>query len=86
MSTTTILLTIYIASVVSLLLFMVIQKVRGKSTMKVKENLGMTIAALILAPISWILGIIVGVVACGNVCCCISLSHSTIGCSCFILV
>lgn len=59
MSTTTILLTIYIASVVSLLLFLVIQKVRGKSTMKVKENLGMTIAALILAPISWILGIIV---------------------------
>ncbi|MBO5815587.1 MAG: hypothetical protein J6R30_05680 [Bacteroidales bacterium] len=27
--------------------------------MKVKENLGMTIAALILAPISWIIGIIV---------------------------
>lgn len=59
MTTTAILLTIYTVSVVSLLLFMVIQKARGKSKMKIKENLGMTIAALILAPISWIIGIIV---------------------------
>lgn len=59
MTTTAILLTIYIACVVSLLLFMIIQKARGNSRIKVQDSWGMTLAALILAPIVWIIGIIV---------------------------
>ena len=57
MNTSSTLLCIYVVSIIAIIMFMIVQTAMGKSKIKPKQQWVMILIAIVIAPITWILGL-----------------------------